>query len=132
MELQYGIRAENKSLLLLEEMCEGNNLLKSRLNNLGLLYVAMEDTRYKQYFRRDSFAPLYLVFDKNVHFNEFKEFLRFIREDYFYLNDYPFNLTAMNSRKHIVVLSMPDELLDKYQKVKDNLNHEEQIKEYLL
>lgn len=132
MEIQYGIRAENKSLLLLEEMCEGNNLLKSRLNNLGLLYVAMEDTRYKQYFRRDSFAPLYLVFDKNVHFNEFKEFLRFIREDYSYLNDYPFNLTAMNSRKHIVVLSMPDELLDKYQKMKDNLNHEEQIKEYLL
>lgn len=131
MELQYGVKVENKSLLLLKLMLDKNPQLNSRLSTLGLLGVAMGDKRYKQFFKRESSTPLYLIFDKKVNFKDFKEFLRFIREDYSYLNDYPFEFKMEDSRKHIVVLEITEELNKYYSELQKSVNSEE-FKEYLL
>lgn len=115
MEIEYGQLYQNRTLkYLLPALNYYGATLKTKLNMIFILAVGVQDSLLEGTYLEDQ-QNLYILIDKAVRPDLFKNFIDWINHQEYYVADYAYD-NLENSRMHIVVISFPPSMGDAYDK----------------
>lgn len=114
MKIRLGELFQNKTRRFLVPSLKGHGPVFTKKFNEDVCKLAfgIHDVIVDNYFEIRNRRPIFMLCDRMVLPRKFDSFLDWIRYQHYYIVDYPFEATGRFSRKHMIVVEVPEQYRD--------------------